>query len=103
MFNRIDALGVSWFIPAEELRAEGRKENLPEEEERWRATTSWFGAYGRVKPWREPLRQRQASEDANQPSLARHQEPKLETKPASSAAAGLSLQVRLAHSSPDET
>lgn len=92
----IYALGVSWFIPAEELRAEGRKENFNEEEERWRPSTSWFEPYSRIKPWREPLRQRQVPEDENTPSLTRHHQPHLRTKPASSAPAGLSLQVCLA-------
>lgn len=92
----IGTLGVSWFIPAEELRAEGRKENFHEEEEMWRTSTSWFEAYSRNKPWREPLRQRQVPEDTNKPSITRHHEPELRMKPASSSPPGLSLQVCLA-------
>lgn len=87
--------GVSWFIPAEELRAEGRKENRHDGDPR-RPSTSWFEPYSRVKPWREPLRQRQAPEDENKPSLGPHREPELRLKPAPSAPAALSLQVCLA-------
>lgn len=91
----IGSPGVSWFIPAEELRAEGRKENLREEEETWRPSTSWFELYSRIQPWREPLRQRQPPEDKSKPSLSRHLEPERILKPPSSAPAGLSLQVCL--------
>ncbi|CAF92779.1 unnamed protein product, partial [Tetraodon nigroviridis] len=95
------ALGVSWFIPAEELRAEGRKENVHQEEDGWRPSTAWFEAYGRIQPWREPLRQRQAPEDANTPGAARRHEADLGTRAASSAPAGVSLQEALARRRPD--
>ncbi|KAM3594041.1 uncharacterized protein V6R79_001041 [Siganus canaliculatus] len=60
-------VGVSWFISADELRSEARKENRPEEEEStWRPSSAWFEPYSRVKPWREPLRARQVPEDGNE-------------------------------------
>uniref|UniRef100_A0AAZ3Q9B8 ALMS motif domain-containing protein n=1 Tax=Oncorhynchus tshawytscha TaxID=74940 RepID=A0AAZ3Q9B8_ONCTS len=50
--------GVSWYIPAEDLRAEGRKENKPEQQPH--QGPAWFEPYSRTtRPWREPLRQRQ--------------------------------------------
>ncbi|XP_029568478.1 ALMS1 centrosome and basal body associated protein [Salmo trutta] len=50
--------GVSWYIPAEDLRAEGRKENNPEQQPT--RGPAWFEPYSRTtRPWREPLRQRQ--------------------------------------------
>ncbi|XP_014067159.2 uncharacterized protein alms1 isoform X2 [Salmo salar] len=50
--------GVSWYIPAENLRAEGRKENKPEQQPP--RGPAWFEPYSRTtRPWREPLRQRQ--------------------------------------------
>lgn len=91
--------GVSWFISADELKSEARKENRPEEEEStWRPSTAWFEPYSRIKPWREPLRQRQVPEDGNkQPSLTHHVEPDVEprTKTMASGLARMSLQVGL--------
>ncbi|KAG7277115.1 hypothetical protein CRUP_031328 [Coryphaenoides rupestris] len=65
---------VSWFIATDDQRSEDRKENRPEE---WTAPrqkgegpdtgghgSAWFEAYsGRVRPWRDPLRQRQVQEE----------------------------------------
>ncbi|KAM9341573.1 uncharacterized protein ABDE67_015233 [Symphorus nematophorus] len=99
--------GVSWFISADELRSEARKENLPEEEEEeatWRPSTAWFEPYSRVKPWREPLRQRQIHEDRNtQPSVLHHAEPDLDTrtKMMLSGLARISLQEALKLRRPD--
>ncbi|XP_043999618.1 uncharacterized protein alms1 [Gambusia affinis] len=45
---------VSWFIPADNLRSEMRKENRPD-----KSNTAWFEPYSRTRPWRELLRQRQ--------------------------------------------
>ncbi|XP_078133733.1 ALMS1 centrosome and basal body associated protein isoform X2 [Sander vitreus] len=84
---------VSWFISADNLRSEGRKENQPEEEELlWRQSTAWFEPYSRIDPWREPLRQRQVHEDRN-----KHDEPDLDprTKTMSSGLARISLQEAL--------
>lgn len=88
---------VSWFISADELRSDSRKENQPEEDVSvWRPSTAWFEPYSRVKPWREPLSQRQVLEDRNrQPSFKRSAEPDMElrTKSASPGRAHMSLQV----------
>lgn len=85
--------GVSWFISADDLRSEARKENRPEVEE-WtgRPSTAWFEAYSRIDPWREPLRQRQVHEDRNH-----HAQTEVDprTKPMSSGLTRLSLQVGL--------
>ncbi|KAM8916102.1 uncharacterized protein alms1 isoform 2-T2 [Spinachia spinachia] len=86
--------GVSWFISADELRSEARKENRPEEEEEWTGTpsTAWFEAYSRIDPWREPLRQRQVHEDRNYRAQT---EVDPRTKPMSSGLTRLSLQEAL--------
>lgn len=85
--------GVSWFIPAEDLRPEGRKENY--QEDMLRPSTSWFEPCSRTKPWREPLRQRRGPEEENNPTFWRRPDPQPRLKPASSAPAALSLQVGL--------
>ncbi|XP_038135395.1 mucin-17 isoform X2 [Cyprinodon tularosa] len=64
--------GVSWFISVDNLRSETRKENRPEE-----PSTAWFEPYSQVRPWREPLRQRQVYEDSsNHPEQDPHPESK---------------------------
>ncbi|XP_045918150.1 uncharacterized protein alms1 isoform X4 [Micropterus dolomieu] len=91
--------GVSWFISADDLRSEARKENRPEEEESsWRPNTAWFEPYSRINPWREPLIQRQVHEDRNkQTSFVPHAEPDLDSrsKTKSSGLARISLQEAL--------
>ncbi|TDG99189.1 hypothetical protein EPR50_G00208680 [Perca flavescens] len=85
--------GVSWFISADNLRSEVRKENQPEEEELlWRQSTAWFEPYSRINPRREPLRPRQVHEDRN-----KHDKPDLDptTKTMSSGLARISLQEAL--------
>ncbi|XP_032366928.1 Alstrom syndrome protein 1 homolog isoform X1 [Etheostoma spectabile] len=85
--------GVSWFISADNLRSEVRKENQPEEDELlWRQSTAWFEPYSRINPWREPLRQRQVHEDRYE-----HDEPHLDpiTKTMSSGLTRISLQEAL--------
>lgn len=84
---------VSWFISADGLLSEARKENQPEEE---RPNIAWFEPYSRINPWRQPLRQRQVHEDTNK----HHSEPELEPEPdpkhmMSSGPAYMSLQVSL--------
>ncbi|KAM7403652.1 hypothetical protein PAMA_004204 [Pampus argenteus] len=65
--------GVTWFISANDLRAEARKENRPEEEESsWRPSTAWFEPHSRIPPWREPLRQRHVHEYTNKPPAFTH-------------------------------
>ncbi|XP_072313337.1 uncharacterized protein alms1 [Eucyclogobius newberryi] len=56
--------GVSWFISAEELKAEAHKENEPEER---RPSTAWFEPASTKSAWREPLRQRLVQEQRNTP------------------------------------
>ncbi|XP_056868006.1 mucin-19 isoform X2 [Takifugu flavidus] len=97
--SKFDSQGVSWFIPAEELRAEGRKENC--QEDMWRPSTSWFEPCSRTKPWREPLRQRRGPEEENKPTSWRRHDPQPRLKPASSGPAALSLQEALAARRPD--
>lgn len=97
----VSSPGVSWFISADELRSEARKENRPDKDEpTWRPSTSWFEPCSRIKPWREPLRQRQVPEDGNrQASFTHHSHPGVErrTKPRSSGLTRLSLQVSLCY------
>ncbi|XP_067099448.1 serine/arginine repetitive matrix protein 2 [Osmerus mordax] len=52
--------GVSWFLPAEDLKAEARKENQPEGHPAPTPGPLWVEASNR--PWREPLRPRQAEQ-----------------------------------------
>ncbi|XP_033499268.2 ALMS1 centrosome and basal body associated protein isoform X1 [Epinephelus lanceolatus] len=86
--------GVSWFIAADELRSEARKENRPEEEEStWKPSTAWFEPYSRIHPWREPLRQRQVHQDRNQPQPEPDVDPR--TKTPSSGLTQISLQDAL--------
>ncbi|KAM4625961.1 uncharacterized protein alms1 [Polymixia lowei] len=94
--------GVSWFVPAEHLRAEARKENQPEEEEEeedWarRPSSAWFEPHSRTFPWREPLRQRQIQEDRDRRLRTIHAEPDPEPrgKTSSSGLARVSLQEAL--------
>ncbi|KAM4540335.1 uncharacterized protein alms1 [Fundulus diaphanus] len=90
--------GVSWFISADSLRSEARKENRPGEPSAWRPNAAWFEPCSRVRPWREPLRQRQVHEDGSsqshfiaQPEL----DPNPRTKISPSALARVSLQEAL--------
>ncbi|XP_030575200.1 uncharacterized protein alms1 isoform X2 [Archocentrus centrarchus] len=80
--------GVSWFISADGLGSEARKENQPEEE---RPSITWFEPYSRINPWRQPLRQRQVHEDTNK----HHAEPDPKTMMMSSGLAHMSLQEAL--------
>ncbi|XP_042243925.1 mucin-5AC isoform X2 [Thunnus maccoyii] len=91
--------GVSWFISADDVRADARKENRPEEEESaWRPSTAWFEPHNRIYPWREPLRQRQVDEDRNKPPAFTHQtesDPDPASKITSSGLTGITLQEAL--------
>ncbi|XP_041827703.1 platelet binding protein GspB isoform X2 [Melanotaenia boesemani] len=90
--------GVSWFISADDLRSEARKENQPEDSYAWRPSTVWFEQYSRVSPWREPLRLRQVHEDKSKESSFKHQaepDPDPRVKTLSSGMALVSLQEAL--------
>ncbi|KAM9842284.1 uncharacterized protein alms1 [Aulostomus maculatus] len=86
---------VSWFITADELRTEARKENQPEEEDELARSTAWFEPYRRTDPWREPLRLRQVHEHQNTPP------PDPPSKTRSSGVVRVSLQEALATCRPD--
>ncbi|KAG7234602.1 hypothetical protein INR49_002231, partial [Caranx melampygus] len=96
--------GVSWFISADDLRSEARKENQ-EEELTWTPSTAWFEPYSRRQPWREPLRQRQVHEEQNKPSRyivhPFEPDPDPRTKPVSPGLARVSLQEALAMRRPE--
>ncbi|XP_061102806.1 uncharacterized protein alms1 isoform X2 [Conger conger] len=53
--------GVSWFVPAEGLKANA-KENQPEPRASRGPGPVWFQPYSKTQPWREPLRERQIQE-----------------------------------------
>lgn len=59
--------GVSWFVSADELKFDGRKENQPQNESEPSISQAWFEPYSRTRPWREssrePLRERQNQQE----------------------------------------
>ncbi|XP_015199348.2 centrosome-associated protein ALMS1 isoform X2 [Lepisosteus oculatus] len=60
--------GMSWFVPADELKSEAKKENQPSSVSG--PGPAWFEPYTRAQPWREPLREKQV-QDAPVPSSRR--------------------------------
>ncbi|XP_058241368.1 centrosome-associated protein ALMS1 isoform X2 [Hemibagrus wyckioides] len=50
--------GLSWFVSANELKWEARKENNPQTDAGKSEGQAWFEPYTRIQPWREPLRER---------------------------------------------
>lgn len=53
-FLKIFPIGVSWFVPVENVRTGPKKENLPAFHG---PGISWFAPITNTKPWREPLRE----------------------------------------------
>ncbi|XP_047466496.1 mucin-17 [Mugil cephalus] len=99
--------GVSWFISAAALRSDARKENRPDESSSSRRPSAvWFEPYSRIRPWREPLRQRRVLEDRNEQHGVIHElepepEPEPTAKTTSSGLTQVSLQEALEMSRPE--
>lgn len=53
-FLKIIPIGVSWFVPVENVKSEPKKENLPKLHG---PGICWFAPITNTKPWREPLRE----------------------------------------------
>ncbi|XP_042624619.1 Alstrom syndrome protein 1 homolog isoform X3 [Cyprinus carpio] len=60
--------GVSWFVSADELTHNGRKENQLQSESAPCPSQAWFEPYSTARPWREttrePLRERQNQQES---------------------------------------
>lgn len=53
-FFKISPIGVSWFVPVENMKSGPKKENMPKLHG---PGVSWFAPITNTKPWREPLRE----------------------------------------------
>lgn len=53
-FLKIFPIGVSWFVPVENVKSVPKKENLPQCHG---PGIAWFAPVTNTKPWREPLRE----------------------------------------------
>lgn len=83
---------MSWFVSADELKCDGRKENQPQSESAPCLTQAWFEPYSKIQPWREPLRERQNQQEHERTTESRTAtETDNSDKP--SALVRLSLQV----------
>ncbi|POI35030.1 hypothetical protein CIB84_001219, partial [Bambusicola thoracicus] len=91
--------GISWFVQAEDLKFESRKENrsnsIPG------PGSSWFEPFTTTKPWREPLREKNFQEQqcskVTQPVVPERDAETRPTRPA----VKLTLQEALAVHRPD--
>ncbi|XP_037833580.1 uncharacterized protein alms1 isoform X2 [Kryptolebias marmoratus] len=84
--------GVSWFISADKLRSETRKENRPAK------SCAWFEPHSRGSHWRLPLRQKQVHEDRSNQSCSIDQhgsDPAHKTRTVFSGLTRISLQESL--------
>ncbi|XP_062852137.1 centrosome-associated protein ALMS1 isoform X3 [Trichomycterus rosablanca] len=61
------ANSVSWFVSADEMKVDARKENKPQSDSLQFKNQAWFEPYSRVQPWREPLRERHIQEQRETP------------------------------------
>ncbi|KAK2852778.1 hypothetical protein Q7C36_007979 [Tachysurus vachellii] len=76
--------GLSWFVSADELKWDARKENNPQTDAGKSEGHAWFEPYTRVQPWREPLRERHIQvERENSPEHKTHAENDSGSKPSS--------------------
>ncbi|XP_050982419.1 centrosome-associated protein ALMS1 [Labeo rohita] len=64
--------GVSWFVSADELKCDGRKENHPQNDSAPCPSQAWFEPYTKTQPWREmtrePLKERQNQQEQERPT-----------------------------------
>ncbi|XP_026997931.2 Alstrom syndrome protein 1 isoform X2 [Tachysurus fulvidraco] len=76
--------GLSWFVSADELKWDARKENNPQTVAGKSEGQAWFEPYTRMQPWREPLRERHIQvERENSPDHKTHAENDSGNKPSS--------------------
>ncbi|GAA6110583.1 Alstrom syndrome protein 1 isoform X1 [Tachysurus ichikawai] len=86
--------GLSWFVSADELKWDARKENNPQTDAGKSEGQAWFEPYTKMQPWREPLRERHIQvERENFPDHKTHAENDSGSKP--SSLVRLSLQEML--------
>ncbi|XP_034158811.2 centrosome-associated protein ALMS1 [Pangasianodon hypophthalmus] len=86
--------GLSWFVSADELKWDARKENKPQTDAGQTEGQAWFQPYTRTQPWREPLRERHIQAEREEPPEQKtHSESDGSSK--SSALVRLSLQEAL--------
>ncbi|KAM9477324.1 uncharacterized protein alms1 isoform 2-T2 [Clarias gariepinus] len=86
--------GLSWFVSADELKWDARKENKPQTDAGRSEGQAWYEPYTRTQPWREPLRERHIQvEREKHPEQKTHSENDCDSKP--SALVRMSLQEAL--------
>ncbi|KAF5900935.1 Alstrom syndrome protein 1 isoform X1, partial [Clarias magur] len=86
--------GLSWFVSADELKLDARKENKPQTDAGRSEGQVWYEPYTRTRPWREPLGERHIQVEREEPPEQKtHSENDCDSKP--SALVRLSLQEAL--------